>query len=377
MQKELGIVSLGPGKIEQLTIEAKKVLLKSKKIYCRFPNPLLEYFSQKHKKVIIFFQSFYNNPKLVQGINRKRLYKKIAELVVNEALNNEGIVYALPGSAFIAEDTTYLIYKVAKAKGLRVNTILGTSFIDVLLSSLPEKYKKNIYPQRIFTVANLGIPFNGYFSYIIAQSDDLVQRYKPNEIEKILSKHYPKDFKFLYIYPNEDYKNFSYEVKVIEFQAKDIEKMIDIFKERSGSIFIPARLIDYERSYKKQFDALPRHKSKDPSFLADLKFQESQAFFKLKRYGEALASAQEALRMDPDSERRGIHFLIGVCLEKCKRYQEAILELKKAEKEAPEIAEINYVLGKCYKNFGQIDKYLQEIEVTFRKRENIASKKLP
>lgn len=373
MQKELDIVSLGPGKIEQLTIEAKKVLLKSKKIYCRFPNPLLEYFSQKHKKVIIFFQSFYNNPKLVQGINRKRLYKKIAELVVNEALNNEEIVYALPGSAFIAEDTTYLIYKIAKAKGLRVNTILGTSFVDVLLNSLPEKYKKNIYPQRIFTVANLGIPFNGYFSYIIAQSNDLVQRYKPSEIEKILSRHHPKDFKFLYIYNEEDYKNFSYEVKVIEFQAKDIKKMIDMFEEKNGSIFIPARLIDYE----KLFDALPRYRSKDPSFLADLKFQESQAFFKLKRYSEALASAQKALRMDSDSERRGIHFLIGVCLEKCKKYQEAILELKKAEKEAPEIAEINYVLGKCYKNLGQIDKYLQGVEVTFRKRGNIASKKLP
>lgn len=260
VQKRLDIVSLGPGKVEQLTLEAKEALLKSKKIYCRFINPILEYFIKRHKKVVISLRGLYDDPNLVQGIERKPLYKRIAEFIVDEATNNEGIAYALPGSALIIEDTTYLIYELAKAKRLKINTILGISFVDVLLNSLPERYKRYIYPQRMFVVANLNMPFNGYFSYIIAQTSDLVQEYRPDQIEETLSRHYPKDYKFLYIYNKDDHKNFSYKVKVIEFQAKDIKNMIDIFRNKNGTIFIPARLSDYEKSYGKLFDTPPKYK---------------------------------------------------------------------------------------------------------------------
>lgn len=369
MQRKLDIVSLGPGKIDQLTIEAHEVLLKSKKIYCRFINPLLNYFIHKYKKLVISFESFYSNPKLVQKVNRTKLYMKIAELIVNEALINERVVYALPGSAFIVEDTTYLIYKIAKAKGLAVNAILGVSFIDVLLSSLPEKYKEYLYPNLVISTPILHIiPFNGFYSYIIVQAQDVVKMYKPQMIEEILSKYYPKDFKFLYIYYKNKYKISSYNMKIIEFQTKDINKLIDIFERYNGSIFVPSQQISYEVQYKKLIDTTLKYKNKTQSFLADLKIEESLAFFNLKRYSEALNLAQNAL---VHTKRRGIHFLIGECLVKCNRYYEAIPELRKAEEENPESAEINHLLGVCYKNLGQIDKFWEEIEITLRKKKKI------
>jgi len=250
MPRELDIVSLGPGRINQMTIEARESLLKSKKIYCRFINPLLSYFIHKHKKHVVSFESLYSEPSLVQGTNRTGLYTKISEVVVNEALINDRIVYALPGSVFIGEDTTYLIYKMAKAKGLMVNMILGVSFIDVVFNSLPEKYKKYIHPNLIISFYNRSdiIPFSGYYSYIIALADNEINKLRT--IEELLSRYYSKDFKFIYIYSENDENNFSYNMKTIEFQIKDVKKMITFFSKHNGSIFIPSCLIDQEIKFK-------------------------------------------------------------------------------------------------------------------------------
>jgi len=156
-------------------------------------------------------------------------------------------------------------------------------------------------------------------------------------------------------------------VKVIEFHIRDIKKMMRVFDDKSGTIFIPASQIDYDKSY----SDLPENNSENSSFLADLKFEESQAFLKLERYDEALTSVEEAQKQGFDSHKKGIHFLIGRCLEKLGRYKEAIQELKKAEKEDPKVAEINYILGECYRNLCQIDFYLKEVETTLRKKKEV------
>ena len=260
MQKRLDIISLGPGRIDQMTLEAKQALLKSKKIYCRFINPILEYFIKKHKKVVISLQRFYSNPILVKK-SRKKLYFKIAELMVNAALINKRVAFVLPGSALIAEDTPYLIYRKAKAKGLRVNTILGISFIDVLLNSLPEKYKKHAIDQfELIPPWRLGTTFfDKRCSYIIFQVNELFDHFKPAKVKEILSRYYPKEFKFLYVYPEYPPHRIDYRIKTIEFQVSDITRLKEKFEMYSGSVFLPAKLIDAEKSYRKTLIAFKRY----------------------------------------------------------------------------------------------------------------------
>jgi len=307
---------------DQMTVEAREALLKSKKIYCRWMTPLLSHFMHKYKKLVISFEGLYGDFDLIKN-KRAKLYMKIAELVVNEALLNDGVVYALPGSAFIAEDSTYLIYELAEAKGLAVNAILGISFIDVLLSSLPSDYRKYILPELVITRSlSDNISFNRRYAYIIIQTADL---YNPEMIKRMLPRYFPADFKFLYIYIENGRKALPENTKIIKFKIKDINRMLDYFQRYDGSIFIPPRQINNEVIFKPLLRNTLRHTKKDG------------------------------------------HLIIGKCLMACKRYREAVSELRKAEKEDPRSVQVHRLLGLCYKKLGKIDELWKEIIKALKK----------
>ncbi|MFC2062016.1 SAM-dependent methyltransferase [Elusimicrobiota bacterium] len=331
-QKNINVVSLGPGKIEHLTFEAEQVLLNSKKIYCRFFTPLLEHIQQKYNKIVISFQFMYADPRFNHS-ERYPLYKKIAEFLTNEALNNEGITYALPGSALVGEDTPYLIHKLAEPKGLQVNTIVGISFVDILLNALPSEYKKYIDAQTKVVFGNLNEKIDVYSNNIIAQvREDLLRLYTPEIIIRILSEHYPKNYKFLYIYYENNSSNPSAELKVIESQIKDIKKLISTFESNNGSIFIPSKMKKFDQRYNRILKFIQEDKGQDSTFLFNVLFQEAKTLFNLKKFDEALLIGRKAAGINPKDPH------------------------------------INHLMGSCYLKLHQVDNFWKEIEKYCRKR---------
>jgi len=87
----------------------------------------------------------------------------------------------------------------------------------------------------------------------------------------------------------------------------------------------------------------------------------AKAYFMLEDYKEAIENAGQAI--DLGYSKDDIHSLLGVCYVKIKKFNNAIVELKKAEKFTLKEAGINFMLFECYKNIGQ----KKQADLEFRK----------
>jgi len=124
------------------------------------------------------------------------------------------------------------------------------------------------------------------------------------------------------------------------------------------------------KKFQEALDAIKvaKKKSRQLGFLSELQFLEAQAHYALGQYNKALALAKETSKLRPEIEEYdGYCFLAGSCLEKGKKYFEAIPELKKAEKINPEEAQINFSLFNCYRKTGQKDLANKELDKFFLK----------
>jgi len=62
-----------------------------------------------------------------------------------------------------------------------------------------------------------------------------------------------------------------------------------------------------------------------------------------------------------------IHFLLGLCYEKTKKYKQAIEELTVAESINPSLALVNLSLANCYRNIGEMSRSNIELGKTYKK----------
>lgn len=124
---QLTIVGMGPGSKSFLTMEAYTILTKAKKVYLRTEkHPVVEALKQDGM-VYEAFDCFYE-----QGESFEETYEAIVETLLKR-LETEAVVYAVPGNAFVAEET---VSKIMKRMPTGVTVIHGVSFIDAIVSSL-------------------------------------------------------------------------------------------------------------------------------------------------------------------------------------------------------------------------------------------------
>jgi tetrapyrrole methylase family protein/MazG family protein len=129
-QSDIIILGLGPGDPELLTVKASRVLNDSQEVYSRtIDHPTIRGLSEEIR--IHSFDHLYQ-----EEISFSEVYERISSEIISLAKTSPGVVYAVPGDPFIAEDTPSLIISKAKESGLLVEVIPGVSFLEPAFSAL-------------------------------------------------------------------------------------------------------------------------------------------------------------------------------------------------------------------------------------------------
>ena len=126
------IVGLGPGPVAQLTKEAEAALLGAERIFFRTgSHPVHDWLKEKGKHVVCF-DKLYAFPWKVPG----EIYEFIVGALLKETALHDPVVYAVPGSPAMLEDTARLLQERRGVEGLKVKVIHGLSFVEEALAQV-------------------------------------------------------------------------------------------------------------------------------------------------------------------------------------------------------------------------------------------------
>lgn len=128
---EITIVGLGPGAFGHITVETLDMLKAAKPLLLRTAkHPTVTELSARG----IEFQSY--DYVYEEKASFAEVYSTIAEDCLNRAAMAGNVVYAVPGSPLVAEQTVILIRNLAAERGIKVNIMPGMSFLEVLYTRL-------------------------------------------------------------------------------------------------------------------------------------------------------------------------------------------------------------------------------------------------
>ena len=121
---EIVIVGLGPGKAEQITVEAWHTLQKARRVYLR---------TQRHPG----FDALPSGPEYItfdqvyeQHDRFEDVYEDIAGRVLAAAKFDGCTIYAVPGHPTMGETSVCRIIQLAKDDGVAVRIVAGLSFLE-------------------------------------------------------------------------------------------------------------------------------------------------------------------------------------------------------------------------------------------------------
>ncbi|UOE94196.1 nucleoside triphosphate pyrophosphohydrolase [Alkalihalobacillus sp. LMS39] len=128
--KQLTIVGLGAGDLDQITVGIYRQLQEAEHVYVRTKHhPVL----QELEKEGISFHSFDDIYEAHDSF--ETVYETISEKII-KLVENENITYAVPGHPLIAEQTVQLLIKKGKSLPFNINILGGQSFLDAMFASL-------------------------------------------------------------------------------------------------------------------------------------------------------------------------------------------------------------------------------------------------
>ena len=134
------VVGLGPGRWEDLTLEARDVLLAAPTVICRtVRHPTVDVLrSHRPELALDSFDALYDSaPSFAE------LYPRMVERLIalaeaqTAAQGGDGVlVYAVPGHPLIAEASVRLLRERAPERGVSVRVVAGLSFVEPVCAAL-------------------------------------------------------------------------------------------------------------------------------------------------------------------------------------------------------------------------------------------------
>ena len=131
------ILGLGPGRWEDLTIQARALLEQAasdkRAVFFRtLIHPIIEPLKHEIPNLrITSFDSFYD-----EATNWDTLYQRIAQEICTQAEQHPPVLYAVPGHPLIGEASVQLILQQARERGLSTSIVAGLSFLEPVCTAL-------------------------------------------------------------------------------------------------------------------------------------------------------------------------------------------------------------------------------------------------
>ena len=168
------IVGLGPGNIDLISKKAYDLIFdyKIKKIFRTKQHEMIDELIEKN----IDFESMdylYDSSE-----NFEEVYSRITDYVIESVKKYDTIVYAVPGSPFVTEETPKMIIEKSEIEKIDVEIIPSVSFIDSIICSLKKDPTRNLYISDFFNIDISRI--NPHDNILISQVYD---RFKASDLK--------------------------------------------------------------------------------------------------------------------------------------------------------------------------------------------------
>src|SRR6266567_53833 len=131
------ILGLGPGRWEDLTLQARALLERAasdkKPVFFRtLIHPIIEQLKHEIPNLrITSFDSFYD-----EATDWDTLYQRIAQEICTQAEQNPPVLYAVPGHPLIGEASVQIILQQARERDLSTSIVAGLSFLEPVCAAL-------------------------------------------------------------------------------------------------------------------------------------------------------------------------------------------------------------------------------------------------
>ncbi len=111
---EIVVVGLGPGRWDDLTIEARDLLLSAPNVLCRtLRHPTVDALRERRPDLTIeSFDTLYDSAESFAS-----LYPAMVEELLSRATQGEPVIYAVPGHPLLGEESVRRLRSEAPARG--------------------------------------------------------------------------------------------------------------------------------------------------------------------------------------------------------------------------------------------------------------------
>lgn len=130
MVKEIEILGLGAGDLEQLPVGVYRKILKADRLFLRTKEHPVVSSLEKEGLTYVSFDAVYEKHDQFEAV-----YEEIVQTMLQEAIT-ESVIYAVPGHPLVAERTVQLLLEYGPEKGIHITIGGGQSFLDAIFASL-------------------------------------------------------------------------------------------------------------------------------------------------------------------------------------------------------------------------------------------------
>ena len=187
MAKQITIVGLGAGDLNQLPYGVYQVITKSEHLFLRTKeHPIIE---ELHSEVSFeSFDSIYE-----ENDHFEDVYHKIVETLLEKA-DDADIVYAVPGHPLVAEKTVQILLTDGRQRGYTIVVQGGQSFLDSTFQALEIDPIEGFQLVDALTLKSDRLQLNGHV--IITQVYDQMVA---SEVKLTLMEQLPDDYKVMIV----------------------------------------------------------------------------------------------------------------------------------------------------------------------------------
>ncbi|MEH7416729.1 nucleoside triphosphate pyrophosphohydrolase [Neobacillus drentensis] len=130
MVKEIEVLGLGAGDLEQLPFGVYKKILKANRLFLRTKEHPVVSSLEKEGLTYVSFDAVYEKHDHFEAV-----YEEITQILLQEA-QTESVIYAVPGHPLVAERTVQLLLEYGSKEGVQITIGGGQSFLDAIFASL-------------------------------------------------------------------------------------------------------------------------------------------------------------------------------------------------------------------------------------------------